>query len=333
MRVLSPIRSALGLALCGVALCATVAPASAQDRGQYLSETPLPKSRSESLTQAAAAYEQRRYGAALDLYEHAHALEPGHDSLLGVARAASTLEDHLKALQVLDELRGPYLAELSADELSEVNRLVERGRAAIAEITFDVMPRGATLYVNGRVTSFSASAPVRLLAGTYAIELEAPEHRRLEQMLQVRRGDQRTLRLELLPMTNTAPEAYRLVDATLPPNRVTRRVGGHFWTWIALGASGLFFGGAGLFHALAENELDERLFSCRLRQCDLPEAVAQLDANPGDTFETVAKVSLTLGVVAAVATVVLFIVEYPREIEVTAFLKPGPEGLRLSTTF
>jgi hypothetical protein len=317
----------------GLLLCAAPV-ALAQRGGEFLSETPLPRSYADSMTQADAAYTAKRYGAALDLYEHAHGLEPSEKlPLLGIARAASMLDDPLHAMRVLDELRGPQLTNLDKAELAEVNRLVERSRAAIAEITFDIMPRGATLYVNARPTPHSASAPVRLLPGSYAIEVEAPEHRRLEQMLQVRRGDQRELRLELLPMTNTSAETTRLVDSALPPNRVTRTVGGHFWTWIALGATGVFFGGAGLFHALAENEREELLWSCRFRQCDLAGAVAQLDDSPGDPFETVSKVSLALGVVAAAATVVLFIVEYPREVEVTSFLRPGPDGMRLQASF
>lgn len=306
----------------------------AQGYSDVLQNVPLPDTYLESMSEARRAADEQRWAAASDLYGHAHALRPTSDALIGVMQSAAELGDHLKALQVARRLMETFGGRLSAAQRDTVAHVQRTAQAQVATLTFRIEPAGeATLYLDGKVTEYLGAGPLHRYPGPLAYEVEALDYQRVEGKLQLRAGEQRTLRVRLEPTTNTGAASMRLLDVALPPREQGGAEGGLYWTWWALGGSALMFTSSVVFYYLGEAELDDLLSQCEAARCFTADAQAALDDSPGETYEVMTNVTLGVGIVAAVAGVVLMVVEWPSDPDGHARMRPIPGGGALRWSF
>lgn len=304
----------------------------AADPGDVLVGAPLPATYEESLEDARGYASKGRWGLASDLYEHAYAQRETQVAMLGIAEAAMHLKDHLRVLRATALLQSRFFKTLTSAESRAVASWESQARANVASVDFVLKPKGASVFIDGKPASASAQY---LLPGVYSYSVEAAGHEQEDGTLTVAAGETRTVNVALLPTTNTGVESARLLDAAVPPVRVRRKEGGLVWTWVALGGTVVFFASAIVMDQLAEDKLGDLLATCEDERCGRVRAVSLVDDSGGETLETLANVSIGLGIAGAVATGVLMVIEWPREVETDEVvqLRLGPSGLGLRAAF
>ncbi len=195
-----------------VLLLAVVAPARAQERSAESTEPapgdaaepepleqapPSEEDRARDLfEQAVAAFDTGRYEEALEGFRRSFVLRPAPLVLYNIAVAERRLGHDLQAVRHLRE----YLAEAGEDDprrgviVGELEELERR----LAQVSIEVDPPGAEIRVDGRSVGVAPlPAPVVLVPGSHRIEVEAPEHGPVSQVLELRAGERRRVHLEL----------------------------------------------------------------------------------------------------------------------------------------
>lgn len=143
--------------------------------------------------------------------------------------------------------------------------------------------------------------------------------------------------VEALPGDRSAPEARRrlqLIEAraaeAAPDPSAPAREGGWLWSWVGLGATAASAGAIGLSWALANDAYAELEASCYARGCTEGELAA---SDVQARIDATTAMWIVTGALAA-ATVVLFVVEAPRDAPTESVsVSVGPGSIALEGRF
>jgi hypothetical protein len=232
-------------------------------------------------------------------------------------------------------------AAVEAKELeSEDNRYQRAYEAAVAE-RHEIEPKlgfvtlaienpsdGTRVTVAGEEMRRPAWAePAPVAAGSAEIVVETPAYQPIRRTVTVAAGEKVSLRIDAQtaepemapppPPSVAAPEPVRKNVSALRP-----------WAYVAggVGAAGLL--SFALFGALAWSDYDDLQTACGGGPCP---ASKQDQISAGRTKQSIANVSLVLGVVGAAAGATLFVLSMPKDAPVSSVgLVVSPSGISVS---
>jgi hypothetical protein len=289
-------------------------------------------------SQESVTFAQRRFQRGVDLY-HAHDCNHALVELRASLAMYESPNPRLYIARCLREQTDLSAAasefERTADEARDRARLDPRygptadaARVELAALTprlgrvtlhaHEPLPAGTVVRTGGREIPIAAvGLPTYVSPGTVAIEVVAPGFARWTREVPIAAGSHGEVQITLAPVTDNAragsTTAHR--EDLVPPRRsATVRVRGArddqvptreaanagrivAWTSLAVGAVGL--ASFGLFFALAQQQFDTLNAQC-LRPCD--PGATQI----GRTYEWVSNVSLVVGGLGAIVSVMAF---------------------------
>lgn len=153
------------------------APASAPGSASPVSAASLAEARLH-FQQGVALYQEQNYGAALAEFDAAYAISREPIVLYNMGLTYKALFRYQESVEALNR----YLTEggarapgISRDKKSEVERLVAEMKSLLADVTIVRQPAGATIRIDGRVTTLGPGGVVQLASGPHVIEASAPD--------------------------------------------------------------------------------------------------------------------------------------------------------------
>lgn len=273
----------------------------------------------EAKTQFAAGsghFQARRWAEALEAFERANAIVPSPNTELLIGRCLRELGLTVLAVKAFDrtvddakrrveagETKYAQAREAAAREGEAIRRTLGTIRVRIPR---SAAPGGITL--DGAPLSVDAEGAATVLSqpGTATIEFR-DGGRPQRQTVTVLAGA--AVDVEFAEGASRAPD----VVGAAPPAPASSAGHESSWiSWAAIGAGALAVGGGGVylgFNAAARSTYDDLAAQCGPDRCT---EAHRSDADRGERQQTIALVGLSIGAVAAAATVALVVVALGR---------------------
>lgn len=179
-------------------------PAFAQPGGGLAPVAPPPDaSESPEYKQAVAqALEEYRLGhfeEARSLFERAHGIDANARTLRGLGMVEFELRHYVRASALLGESLSSSKKPLTDEQRKSVEQLLERSRQFIANyaVTVDPPRKDVMVELDGKPIELGKEGHLSLEAGEHVLRISGPELSSRELKLDVKGGEQQTLRIEL----------------------------------------------------------------------------------------------------------------------------------------
>jgi tetratricopeptide (TPR) repeat protein len=175
---------------------------------------------------------------ARSLFRRAHGIYPNARTLRGLGMVEFELRHYVRASQLLEESLASTQKPLTDDQRRAVTSLLARTRQFIANYAVKVEPprQDITLELDGKPVALDAAGRLSLEAGEHALRISAPDFEARELHIDVKGGEQQTLRIELEVKRKDPPESEQ--KAPTAPVRETVVTRPHRTLGIALTAAG-----------------------------------------------------------------------------------------------
>jgi hypothetical protein len=223
-------------------------------------------------------------------------------------------------------------AQSATDERTELEKQIGLVTINVSHATDDT-----TLTVAGEQLRRGAwGEPAPVMPGTTAIVLTVPGHKPLEASVTMVAGQTKSVDLDASTAAPLSSSATPQPEPTPTPETPSPSSGNHglrTWAYVAggVGAAGLL--SFAIFGALASSKYNDLKNACGNAPC--PPSRAD-DISTGKTDQTIANVSLALGIVGVAAGATLFVISIPKKNDAPApqtSLVVGPGSLGLRGTF
>jgi hypothetical protein len=337
-----PMRALFLVSLCGALL--TLGPVCA--RAEDSTDDPAYK---ELVEQALGEFRHRNWPEARVLFMRAHERNPNARTLRGMGVVSYEMRDYVNAVVNLKAALVDTRQPLTDAQRRECEGLLARAHTYVGVFTVKLEPADAQLALDGALPTRDEEGHVLVPFGEHIVSATAPGRQAGSTRLHVQGGERGEVSLVLAsdaPLTAGSPAARAAAVAAAPTSgnvaapaapgasaepAVRDGFGGHGlkYTWVALGASALFGGGAGLMWSLGQKELDDLDQSCR----ELADSAAACTRDNTSTtkverYQTLTNASLGVSAAALVAAAVLMGIEWPRERQLALGVGPGSVSLR-----
>lgn len=181
------------LVLLAVAACWLAAPSvQAQSR-----ELNVPATYRQVIEDAIRQYSDRHYLEARMLFERAHQLWPNARTLRGLGKVAFELKRYRDARHYLEAARHSNTQPLDQAMREDAQRLEDKARSYLAEVTVELTPREAELFVDGALETPRAGQQLLLDPGDHAIEALAPGYTSERRAYALRAAEHATWTIQL----------------------------------------------------------------------------------------------------------------------------------------
>lgn len=176
-----------------------------------------------------------KYAEALRAYEESFRLVPSPALHYNRGRAFEALERLPEAISAYELFLAQAPAELRAKTPALAAHVAEL-RQRTASLTLDVDVEGARVLLRGSVLGTAPMKPVRVVAGTGVLEVEADGYAPYKTDVTLPGGGELTVRVHLVPRASSAPAAATsptpaAVDEDTKDTPVTKK----WWFWTGLG--------------------------------------------------------------------------------------------------
>jgi hypothetical protein len=332
------LRGLLLISLCGGVLALTPPGARAQDGA----EDAVYK---ELIEQALNEFKHKNWQESRALFARAHERNPNARTLRGLGVVSYEMRDYVNAMvnlkAALDDSRQP----LTDVQRKECEGLLARAQTYVGVFALKVEPQDAQVLLDGATPGLNGEGHLLVPFGEHEISASAPGRQVSSTRLNVQGGERGEIAL-VLPPEGAAPvvAGTPAASGTAPPpagqssagaatsaGAAADGFGGHGlkYTWVALGASALFGGTAGLMWSLGQNELDDLDQNCRER-ADSSDACTRDNTNTDQVklYQNLTNASIGISAAALVTAAVLMGVEWPRERQLALGVGPGSLSLR-----
>ncbi|HEX6245159.1 MAG TPA: hypothetical protein VFZ61_29760 [Polyangiales bacterium] len=284
----------------------------------------------ELVEQALSEFKHKNWPEARVLFMRAHELNPNARTLRGMGIVSFEMRDYLNAVTNLKAALEDKRQALTDAQRKECESLLTRARTYVGVYTIKVDPMDARVQLDGAEVTRDEEGHLLVPFGEHTISARAPGRQEASTRLHVQGGERGDIVLALpleapavLPVVAPAAAATAPEPSAAPASEPARgakseRNGfvGHGlkYTWVALGASALFGGGAVAFWYLGDNELSKLDDKCRARANDGdPCTKGNTDTGKVELYETLTNVSIGVSAAALVTAGILMGLEWPRE--------------------
>ena len=185
-----------------------------------------------AVEQALAEYAAHNYEEASALFKRAHEVYPNARTLRGLGMASYELRRYRDGIEQLEAALASKVRPLEDRLRAETEELLSRARGFVAQVALTVVPREASVAVDGEHTALRDDEPLLVELGDHTLEVSAAGYRPERQNLRVHGGERLSLRFELAPEASVAVApagAQRPVDEVRPLRKSP-------WLWTAVGA-------------------------------------------------------------------------------------------------
>lgn len=299
-----------------VASLALLAPtAAAQDNTAFAQQR---------FTRGAGLYEQRDFSRALDEFRASLALYGSPNTRLYVARCLRELGRFDEALPEFERAMREAADRAVTDprynatrDAAQTEMLAIEPRVGRLTITIPDAPQGVVVRVNNReIPREALGVAIPVLPGALVIQVESASHEPERRETEVAAGREVTVGIVLRPRPQRVEGQTEIerppVLVTRPPVAPPRPSGGvsRNLAWIGFGVGAVGFIGLAAFGGLASSAFSDIESRCGGAPCPASE---QGTIDSGRTYQTLANVSLGVGVAGVVAGAVLLLVGRPPE--------------------
>ncbi|HKP61077.1 MAG TPA: tetratricopeptide repeat protein [Polyangiales bacterium] len=163
------------------------------------------------IAQASAAYGEKRYEQARDLFEQAHVLQPSARTLRGLGLTAFALDRHAQARQELESALADPRKPLPREQRREVNDVLAWMKQRLGALRLELSPEHALALVDDK----AAIAGLNLFElGEHVLSVRATGYVNQEQRFVLEREVPLELRIQLQPQP---PAAVAVAEPAPPP--------------------------------------------------------------------------------------------------------------------
>jgi len=152
-----------------------------------------------AITSALEEYRLGHYEEARSLFQKAQDLAPSARTLRGLGMVEFELRHYVRAAELLNASLEDERKPLTMAQRSSVNELLQRTRQFIAQYNLDVSPDDVplTIQLDGKTVRVGEERRLSLEAGEHTLRISAPNTEPRELYIDVKGGEQQTLRIEL----------------------------------------------------------------------------------------------------------------------------------------
>jgi tetratricopeptide (TPR) repeat protein len=299
------------------------------------SPTNAPAGYDRSIEEALSAYEAGRFAEARSAFRRAHDLMPTARTLRSIGMCSFNLGDYTDAAFQLERARKEERKPLTEEQHKHVAELIARANQRIGRFHLDLVPKEATLVVDGRPPLILERTELMLESGHHDIEVRADGYLTAHSTINVEGGDRTTLvfRLNRDDYAVTQPALVANgARANVPLTRPEEPTGSHGWmrslgyTTLGLGAASLVgFAVVGSLALAQKSKLDDH---CPNTSCS---TAYRSEVDRYDTLRTLSTVTLLAGGALAATGLALLIArpaERPERARLVPFISPGGVGVR-----
>jgi hypothetical protein len=313
------------VALLAMSVCPALPAAAQQEPGSKYNEI---------LQRALEEFDLGNWQEARALFRKAHQMNPNARTLRGMGMAAFEMRSYLAALEDLEASLREQRKPLTDEQREQVKKLIERTKTFLGRYHIEAEPPEVTLQVDGETKDLGAEKTLVLELGEHEIVAMASGYQEQRQTVTVEGGEDKMLSFMLEPVAeaapvgpvpNPAPAAEQPAPAAQQPAEQPKqpaqpaqaggqqkwdwaeeKESGPVWAWVALGASALSAGVAGIFWAQGEQKYSNLENDCEEWCDDSTRSKAAKEIEDSDRLTNI--FLITSGVLAGGA-VILFIVE------------------------
>jgi len=325
------LRFALGLSLLALSFHAP----------QHLFAQPAAKPGSDEASErfraGVAFYKTGDFPAALVEFKRAYELAPNYRVLYNLGQTSQELNFYADALMAFEQYLLEGGKEVDAVKKAKVQTWINDLKKKVGTITVETNAEGAEIVVDDVLAGVAPlEKPIIVNAGRRKFSASAKGYLPLTRVLEVAGSDEKTLKLDLTPIEQAAPDRPR--DVPVPPPPRERTIPTAAWVMLgATGAAGVVTGVMGGLALSARSDLDDALDAFPGDTAAIQDA-----QNRTQTFAITTDVFIGITAAAAVTTIVLFAVDFghsepasdaTKEPTPEARLRVTPGGLSFSGSF
>jgi tetratricopeptide (TPR) repeat protein len=258
----------------------------------------------QAVDAALEEYRLQHFEEARSLFERAHAIDPNARTLRGLGMVEFERRHYVRAAELLEAALASKKKPLTDEQRKSVEELLGRTRQFISNYAVEVKPQSEALQVelDGKPVQLGADSKLALEAGEHTLRISTPDSVPHELRLDVKGGEQQTLRIQLELKTTAEAQPPAGTPEPQPQERAGRNVLGIALTSAggAVAVAGGVLGGIALMKA---------------NDAETQDAAA---ADQAHSLAIGADVMLGVGIASAVTGVVLLIVKRPRHADARA---------------
>jgi tetratricopeptide (TPR) repeat protein len=234
---------------------AALVSAQTKPRAQPASDAAESAEYKQAVEAALEEYRLQHFEEARSLFERAHAIDPNARTLRGLGMVEFERRHYVRAAELLEEALTSKKKPLTEEQRKAVEELLGRTRQFFSQYAVEVQPASEALQVelDGKPVELGAEHKLALEAGEHTLRISAPNAVPRELRLDVKGGEQQTLRIQLEVKTtaDAPPPAQQPKKKQPAPQEPKRNLLGIALTsgGAAVAAAGGVLGGIALMKA------------------------------------------------------------------------------------
>jgi hypothetical protein len=178
---------------------AALASAQAKPSAQPASDAAESAEYKQAVEAALEEYRLQHFEEARSLFERAHAIDPNARTLRGLGMVEFERRHYVRAAELLEAALASKKKPLTEEQRKAVEELLGRTRQFFSNYAVEVQPTSDALQVelDGKPVELGAEHKLALEAGEHTLRISAPNAVPRELRLDVKGGEQQTLRIQL----------------------------------------------------------------------------------------------------------------------------------------
>jgi tetratricopeptide (TPR) repeat protein len=194
-------------ALLALAVAASASNAAADAHGDAHAAAAESPEYKRTIEAALDEYRLQHFEEARTLFQRAHGLEPSARTERGLGMVEFELRHYVEAQRHLEAAINSTAKPLTEEQKRSAQDLLSRTRQFVAQYALEVEPRNSELVVelDGKAIDARDVGHVSLTAGEHSLRISSPDHVTRELVIDVKGGEQQTLRIQLEVKNPTAP--------------------------------------------------------------------------------------------------------------------------------
>ncbi len=184
----------------------------------------------QSVQRALREFELANYAEARAMLLSAHELYPNARTLRALGMVEYELKNYPACVAYMEQALSSRERPLNAEQRTSAEELRRAAEAYLSRYTLQLRPSNARVLLDGEPVSFDSQGKLVLAVGDHQLEVSAEGHHTLQRKLKVDGGEQRTLDVVLVPVTQAEPRAANGAQGSVDQPLYKK-----WWLWTTVG--------------------------------------------------------------------------------------------------